>query len=45
MSKAIASERCGECGGQLRVVDAKQLLRECVRCGTKQSAAPAPAKT
>ena len=28
-------ERCKECGGKLRVVDARRLLRECERCGVK----------
>jgi hypothetical protein len=28
-------ERCKECGGKLRVVDAPRLLLVCTRCGTK----------
>jgi hypothetical protein len=34
--------RCEECGGKLRVVDARRLERECVRCGCKEVRSPAP---
>lgn len=34
--RAAAEYRCKECGGKMRVIDAKKLERECARCGIRE---------